>query len=190
MCGMGGKADMPARCDGAQRWCSGSVRKAVLALFLCCAMAGAYMLAHDRLLSSADSSFLRWRDPAVVVHGHALYRSHCASCHAIPGGNGANLSISGAPPHDESGHTWQHPDHALFQLVRDGVAVANCVPVDPERMPKFRDVISDADLIAILSFIKSTWPEETRQHHDQVNRMYASYNLAVGKLIGADLARD
>ena len=33
-----------------------------------------------------------------------------------------------------------HPrsDYALFRLVRDGIAVANCAPVDPELMPSSR----------------------------------------------------
>ena len=91
-----------------------------------------------------------------------------------------------APPHDEHGHTWQHPDFALFQLIRDGVAVANCVPVDPERMPRFKEILTDAELVAVLAYIKSTWPDETRQYHDKVNMMYGPYNRAVSKLIDMD----
>ena len=93
---------------------------------------------------------------------------------------------SPAAPHDETGHTWQHPDYALFQLIRDGVAVANCLPVDPEQMPRFRDVLTDAELVAVLSYIKSSWPDETRRYHDKVNMMYGAYNRAVGELIDLD----
>jgi len=30
-------------------------------------------------------------------------------------------------------------------------------------MPGFQDILSDADIWAVLSFIKSRWPEEIRQ---------------------------
>jgi len=45
--------------------------------------------------------------------------------------------------------------------------------------------LTDADLVAVLSFIKSTWPAELRASHDRVNVMYGPYNRAVGELIGA-----
>jgi mono/diheme cytochrome c family protein len=37
-------------------------------------------------------------------------------------------------------------------------------------MPAFEDVLDDADIVAVLSFIKSTWPEEIRKRHDRMNR--------------------
>lgn len=139
---------------------------------------------HALLPGEAEQTFLQWRDPAITARGEALYRVHCSACHGMPDGSmPAPAGNEATPPHDEHGHTWQHPDFALFQLIRDGVAVANCVPVDPERMPPFKGILSDAELVAVLSYIKSTWPEETRQHHDKVNMMYGPYNRAVSKLI-------
>jgi len=56
------------------------------------------------------------RDAAQVGKGNAIYDAQCAACH------GRNLEgqpewqtrlASGrmpAPPHDDSGHTWHHPD--------------------------------------------------------------------------------
>jgi hypothetical protein len=29
--------------------------------------------------------------------------------------------------------------------------------------------VSDDDIWAVVAFMKSTWPEETRQHHDSLN---------------------
>jgi mono/diheme cytochrome c family protein len=37
-------------------------------------------------------------------------------------------------------------------------------------MPAFGDSISDADIVAVLSWIKSQWPPETRSQHDELNR--------------------
>lgn len=139
--------------------------------------------------AAAKNSFLQWNDPIVTSAGRTLYSTNCASCHGMPDRMAAQvIDASGkAPPlHDASGHTWQHPDYALFRLVRDGIAVANCAPIDPELMPKFKGIVTDTELVAILSYIKSTWPEAVRSDHDQVNMMYGSYNRAVRELIGID----
>jgi mono/diheme cytochrome c family protein len=37
-------------------------------------------------------------------------------------------------------------------------------------MPAFARVLSDADIWAALAYIKSTWPEETRNHQAAVTR--------------------
>ncbi len=159
----------------------------VIVLAIAAGLALSAWLAFRFLLAEEeDSGFLRWRDPAEIAAGEQLYRASCAGCHGIPG-----LSKPVAQPgqrivpssHDEEGHTWQHPDFALFRLVRDGEAVANCDPVDAELMPRFRGAVSDSQLVAILSYIKSTWPEEIRAHHDRVNRMYAPYNAATRALL-------
>ncbi|OJU37269.1 MAG: hypothetical protein BGN94_20175 [Rhizobiales bacterium 68-8] len=161
------------------------VRAAYTIAFLCLVGAAGWGL-HGVLTTQDDDGFLQWRDPAVTAAGRVLYASHCASCHGMPDGSvkpTVNTSAKAPPLHDASGHTWEHPDFALFQLVRDGVAVANCVPLDPELMPKFKGIVSDAELVAILSYIKSTWPRAVRQNHDRVNMMYGPYNRAVRKLI-------
>src|SRR5262245_3752214 len=65
-------------------------------------------------------------DQAQVAQGQAVYAAQCARCH------GANLEgqpnwrerqANGhllAPPHDESGHTWHHPDSDLFGITKHG----------------------------------------------------------------------
>ncbi len=158
-----------------------------LAIAFLCLIGFTAGLLYARSIAVEDHGFLEWRDASVVTMGNALYRTNCAGCHGIPDGTIAPAvpaSAQPATPHDASGHTWQHPDFALFQLVRDGVAVANCTPVDPELMPKFKGIVTDRELVAILSYIKSTWPEATRSEHDAVNRMYGPYNRAVSELIG------
>ncbi len=106
-------------------------------------------------------------DPELVALGQQVYGEHCASCH------GANLEgetedwrtrkDSGslpAPPHDETGHTWHHPDQQLFAITQQGIA-----PFAPEGyvsdMQAFGDVLSDREIWAVLAYIKSTWPPET-----------------------------
>ena len=35
-------------------------------------------------------------------------------------------------------------------------------------MPAYEGILSDAEIVAVLSFIKSTWPDEIRQRHDDL----------------------
>ncbi|WP_322890670.1 MULTISPECIES: c-type cytochrome [unclassified Yoonia] len=63
-----------------------------------------------------------------------------------------------APPHDETGHTWHHGDAMLFDYTsRGGQAYLDDLGVAFDAgMPSFGDILSDAEIEAILTFIKST----------------------------------
>jgi mono/diheme cytochrome c family protein len=37
-------------------------------------------------------------------------------------------------------------------------------------MPAFEGVLSDAEIVAALSWIKSQWPPSVRTRHDELNR--------------------
>ena len=39
----------------------------------------------------------------------------------------------------------------------------------PSGMPVYEGVLTDDEIIAVLSFIKSTWPDDLRQYHDELN---------------------
>jgi mono/diheme cytochrome c family protein len=105
-------------------------------------------------------------DPVRVALGHQIYTERCASCH------GANLEGQPnwqarkpngrlpAPPHDVSGHTWHHPDQQLIVITRKGLSAV--VPGYQSDMPAFEGVLSDEQIVAVLSFIESRWPTEIR----------------------------
>ena len=62
-----------------------------------------------------------------------------------------------APPHDETGHTWHHPDRMLFAMTKDGL-VPPYAPKDySSDMPAFRDKLTDDQTWAVLAYIKSHW---------------------------------
>ena len=113
-------------------------------------------------------------DPEVVAAGREVYAAECAACHGAalegqpdwrsPGPDG----LFPAPPHDETGHTWHHPDAVLFALTREGPE-AYVGGGHRSAMPGFGDVLSDEEILAVLSYIKSTWPEDVRARHDAVN---------------------
>ena len=111
-----------------------------------------------------------WSAGATVLgnEGRALYLQHCASCHGeklegqpdwrTPKQDGRLP----APPHDETGHTWHHSDRQLFSIVRDGLAAI--APGYETDMPIYGGVLSDAQILVILDYIKSTWPDRERQY--------------------------
>ena len=39
----------------------------------------------------------------------------------------------------------------------------------PNNMPAYKDILSDEEIIAVLSYIKSTWPSKIKKIHDQIN---------------------
>ncbi len=101
---------------------------------------------------------------ARVAQGQVLYAAHCAACH------GANLEGAPnwktpesdgsfpAPSHDDSGHTWHHPDGLLLEIIAEGGD-----PALGSRMPGFKDPLTADERLAILDFIKSRWGREARE---------------------------
>jgi mono/diheme cytochrome c family protein len=147
---------------------------AVVALVAAVAVYGGSALLHR-----TSAGLLRPDNGTVVAKGEAVYVRNCASCH------GRNLEgqpdwqtpdkdgFMPAPPHDESGHTWHHPDRLLFDITKFGVVKAANLKNYKTRMPAFEGVLSDDDIIAVLSFIKSRWPADVRKRHDELNRIDA-----------------
>jgi mono/diheme cytochrome c family protein len=125
--------------------------------------------------ASTTKAALRPDDAALVAAGRTIYEARCASCH------GARLEgqprwrerdASGrfpAPPHDASGHTWHHPDDLLFRITKFGVAKASDLKDYDSAMPAFEGVLSDQEIVAVLSWIKSQWPPEIRKRQDEIN---------------------
>lgn len=111
----------------------------------------------------------------LVALGGEVYAAQCAACH------GADLEGQPnwrqrredgrlpAPPHDPSGHTWHHPDAQLFALTKFGPAALAGGGYESD-MPAYAETLSDDEIWAVLSYIKSHWPPQIRERHDQINR--------------------
>ena len=105
-------------------------------------------------------------DPAQVARGAPLYAKHCASCHGTKLEGQPDWRIRRAdgrlpaPPHDASGHTWHHPDAQLLAITRDGLVPPNAPAGYRSDMPAFRGVLTDAEIGAVLAYIRSHWPPE------------------------------
>lgn len=128
---------------------------------------------------SADAGVLEYRDPAVVMAGAEIYAAHCADCHGTDLEGQANWrerdadGYLPAPPHDETGHTWHHPDEVLVAITTHGTAAL--VGGDYQtNMMGFADVLEEAQIVAVLSYIKSTWPVDVIEVHDGINAQAAT----------------
>ncbi len=111
-------------------------------------------------------------DADTLAQGEAVYAQNCASCHgaALEGAPDWRVrdaeGMLPAPPHDATGHTWHHDSDALFGIVKHGVGKMIGDPAYKTNMPAYDGVLSDSEIIATLSYIRSTWPDEVRQAYD------------------------
>ena len=111
-------------------------------------------------------------DAGQVARGGMVYRQYCASCHGAKFEGQPEWRIRKpdgklpAPPHDETGHTWHHPDGDLFLLTKRGLRPPLAPDGYKSDMPAFEGTLADEDIWAVLAFIKSTWPPDirARQH--------------------------
>lgn len=140
---------------------------AALALAALALAGGAAFLLSGALQRAADPQ-----------RGAALYAEHCASCHGAGLEGEPDWKEAGedgllpAPPHDASGHTWHHSDALLTRIVREGSAAVIGGGYEsgmPGFGPGYGDVLTEAEIAAILGFIKSTWPERERAFQAQVS---------------------
>ena len=120
------------------------------------------------------AGLLDYENPAIVAAGRTIYDEACASCH------GANLEgqpdwrtrdaegYLPAPPHDATGHTWHHPDTQLIDLTTRGVEAVVGGGYKSQMMG-FGDVLTEDEILAVLSYIKSTWPARVIATHNEIN---------------------
>lgn len=131
--------------------------------------------AYSGIWSNATAAGMAPDNAAVVALGRQVYIDNCAACH------GANLEGQAdwrqrrpdgrlsAPPHDAGGHTWHHPGEQLFAVTKYGPAALAGGGYQSD-MAGYEGILSDAEIWAVLSFIKSRWPAEIRARHDQISR--------------------
>lgn len=128
-------------------------------------------LAWDRFAADRSDHAIDRR----LALGQALYDEHCASCHGrqLEGQpNWRERQSNGrlpAPPHDDSGHTWHHPDDVLFGITRQGLA-PYAPPGYASDMPAFGEKLTDDEIRSVLAYIKSTWSPEIRARQEAITK--------------------
>ncbi len=127
--------------------------------------AGAAIYAYQ---ATNNSGIADPNDAKQVALGKAIYAESCASCH------GENLEgetpdwksqkedgTLPAPPHDGTGHTWHHGDQLLFSYTKEG-GQANVPDGFTSGMPAFKNLHTDEEIWAVLSYIKTSWSDKQR----------------------------
>ena len=114
-------------------------------------------------------------DLAQVALGREVYARSCAACHGDSLEGQPNWRRRGstgrlpAPPHDETGHTWHHPDQVLFEMTKYGIARFAGEAYETD-MPVFDGILSDSEVWAALAYIKSRWPAKFLVMQERTNR--------------------
>jgi len=110
-----------------------------------------------------------------VQQGEKVYVRFCSLCHGRNLEGQADWRIRKpdgklpAPPHDENGHTWHHPDQVLFDITKFGLVPPNAPENYQTDMPAWKDTLSDEDIWAVLAYIKSRWPAKTLEIQTDLN---------------------
>jgi mono/diheme cytochrome c family protein len=113
-------------------------------------------------------------DSQQVVNGERVYMEHCARCHGryLEGQMNWQTPLPNgrlpAPPHDDSGHSWHHPDSYLFGVTKYGMVPPYAPEGYQSDMPAFAEVLSDQDIIDALLFIRGRWTENALEHQRRV----------------------
>ena len=108
--------------------------------------------------------------PAVDLSvGKNTYAQQCAVCHGakLEGQPDWQRKLANgrfpAPPHDDSGHTWHHPDEVLFGITKNGLAPPYAPKGYESDMPAFAGKLSDEEIRAVLAYIGSHWSGEVQK---------------------------
>ncbi len=122
--------------------------------------------------SSTTSTAADHTNLAQVGLGHTLYDQHCAYCHGadlagqegwdgeFPDGRRPALPLEGTAP------IWRLTDRDMFDITKFGGQPFS-PPSYRNEMPAYESLLADADIWAILAFIKSRWPEDVHERQQE-----------------------
>ena len=111
-----------------------------------------------------DAAIEPERMPKEIIEGSDLYAANCQVCHGDSNGAGGRV---GAPIHNERGHTWHHPDAQLRGWVLNGK-----LGFGSPGMPALGDKLTEPEVDAILTFIKSWWTTDQRDSQADISERY------------------
>lgn len=155
--------------------------RAILVVAIALAMAASgtvavwYINSQNQSGQSAAPVTIDPQDAALVALGRTVYADNCAGCHGVDLEGAPNWrtrnddGILPAPPHDETGHTWHHPDAVLMDITRLGGQ--KFMPQGFQSgMPAFGETLSEREIAASLAFIFSSWPKKVSARQNNITR--------------------
>ncbi|MDH3222035.1 MAG: cytochrome c [Gammaproteobacteria bacterium] len=110
----------------------------------------------------------RWFNQATVDYGGKLFQQNCAACHGSNAEGTRDWKQADAdgkyppPPLDGSAHAWHHSIPQLARSIKQGSIPLGGV------MPAFGDRFSDQEVLALIAYFQSKWPDKVYQvWHDR-----------------------
>ena len=106
----------------------------------------------------------RWYEQTRVESGEKLYASNCAACHGARGEatpNWRQRDSDGTfppPPLNGTAHTWHHSFRVIARQIMFGS------PGGAGKMPAFQDKLTEEEVIDVIAWIQSLWPDEIYAH--------------------------
>ena len=102
----------------------------------------------------------RWYNQAVVDYGAPLFQQNCALCHGVDAEGTKEwkkLDENGnypPPPLNGTAHAWHHSIPQLARSIKEGGIKLGGV------MPAFGDKLTDQEVLAVIAYFQSKWPDE------------------------------
>lgn len=102
-----------------------------------------------------------------IKQGERIFAQSCAVCHGDKGqgedpsqpmGGVKDNGVFRAPALNGTGHMWHHPNAMLFNIVKNG-------SVAESPMKGFNGKLSDEEIVSVINYLKSLWPEKIRVGH-------------------------
>jgi len=118
-------------------------------------------------------SFSKYSLSSRIEKGKKLFAQNCSSCHGVEGvgqnpesPNGGMLDEGGylAPALNGTGHAWHHPNSVLFKTIKHGSIASD------SSMRAFSNRLSDKEIVMIIHYFKSLWPDPIREKHSNLNK--------------------
>ena len=112
----------------------------------------------------------RWYDANRVESGGKVYALHCAVCHGARGEatpEWRSREPDGSfppPPLNGTAHTWHHPFDILARQILFGT------PGGGGKMPQFRAQLTDEEVINVIAWFQSLWPDDIYAQWWQIQR--------------------
>ena len=110
----------------------------------------------------------RWFNQDVVDYGSSLFQQNCAVCHGVNAEGTKEWKKTDEngnyppPPLDGSAHAWHHSIPQLARSIKEGGIKLGGV------MPAFGDKLSNQEVLAVIAYFQSKWPDEVyKVWHDR-----------------------
>lgn len=135
------------------------------------------------LVAPADLPTSTFTDERLREAEH-LYQVYCAHCHGYDGegqvigapGETERLGMKPVPAHDSTGDSWRYADPLLVAVIKYGIEN----PLNHYPMIAHGHVLSDAQIEALVDYMKLWWTEEQRAHQAEVTRNYTEARREAG----------